>query len=56
MNQAASHVAARKIFQTLGIVGEQNLLPQNVSLACSLFQGENNQGSKDWKRASLVTQ
>ena len=26
---------------------QQNLPPQNVSLACSLFQGENNQGSKD---------
>ena len=32
-------------FKVMG--GEQNLPPQNVSLACGLFRAENNQGSKD---------
>ena len=29
------------------IVGEQNLPPQNASLACELFWAENTQGPKD---------
>ena len=29
------------------ILGEQNLLPQNVCLAWEIFQAENNQGPKD---------
>ena len=34
----------------LNRIGEQNLLPLNVSLACGLFQAENNQGPKDSER------
>jgi len=30
--------------------GEQNLLPQNVSLALGLLQSENNQGTKFRKK------
>ena len=34
-------------FLTEAHVGEQNLPPQNVSLACRLFQAENNQSPRD---------
>ena len=38
-----------------GGVGEQNLPPQNVSLACGLLQAENNQGLKTREETDLLT-
>ena len=35
------------IYYVLRSVGEGNLLPQNVSLACELFLAKNNQGPRD---------
>jgi len=37
-----------EVFCWEGPAGEQNLSPQNVSLACQLFLAESNQGSETW--------
>ena len=39
----------------LSSVGEQNVPPQHVSLACRLFQADDNQGSNDSGRTSDLT-